>query len=101
MGAEEKADRAAKKLVDLVEQEVQHPTSQTTETRLSPDMHISAQTIATNEAERLLEHTGQEEGAIPEWLITESRMMSREVTPPARIFSGTMGNDMTETVGRW
>ena len=38
-------------------------------------------------AERL-EHTGQEkeEEAVPEWVITESRTMSREVTPSARLF---------------
>jgi uncharacterized protein involved in copper resistance len=64
-------DRAANEIVDLVEQEEQHPTSRTTGTRLSPDMLISAHPIATNSAERL-EHTGHDEESIPEWAITES-----------------------------
>ena len=53
MDAEEKADRAANEIVDLVAQEVQHSTttSQITGPRLSPDMHISAHPIATDTRE--------------------------------------------------
>ena len=46
--------------------------------------------IATNTMERLA-YTGQEEAAIPEWVITESREMSREVTPPAQFFFRDQG----------
>jgi hypothetical protein len=71
MDAEEKTDRAANQIMDLVEQAVQHPTSQTTGTRLSPDMHTSAHPITMDTVERL-EHTGQEEKeAIPERVFTE------------------------------
>ena len=38
-----------------------------------------------------LEHGGTEEEAIPEWVITESRAMSREVTPPAQYFFRDQG----------
>ena len=86
MDAEEKADRAANEIVDLEEQEVQHSTSQITGPRLSPDMHNSAHPISTDTAERL-EHTGQDEEALSEWLIAESQAMSREVTPPDQFFS--------------
>jgi hypothetical protein len=85
MGAEEKADRATDEIVDLVKQEVQHQPSRPTGTRIFSDMHISAHPIATDTAVRL-EHAGQEEEAIPEWVITESRAMSREVTPPDQFF---------------
>ena len=70
MDAEEKSERAANEIVDLVEQEVQHSTSQLTGPRLSPDMHISAHSIATDTTERLA-YARQEEEAIPEWVITD------------------------------
>jgi plasmid stabilization system protein ParE len=85
MDAEEKADREADEIVDLVEQVVQYPASRPPETRLYPNMHISVHPIATDAAERL-EHAGQEEEVISEWVITESREMSREVTPPDQFF---------------
>ena len=72
IGAEGKADRAAVENVDLAEQTVQYPASRLTGTRLSPDMHTSAHTIATDTVERL-KHAGQKEEAIPKWVITESR----------------------------
>ena len=99
MGTEEEADRATDEIVNLVEQEVQYPASQPTGTRLYPDRHISTQQIAMDTVERL-EHGGTEEEAVSEWVITESRAMSREVTPPAQYFSGTRGNDKMATVGR-
>ena len=99
MGTEEEADRATDEIVDLVEQEVQYPASQPTGTRLYPDRHISTQQIAMDTAERL-EHGGTEEEAIPEWVITESRETSREVTPPVQYFSETRGNAKMEIVGR-
>ena len=64
MDAEEKVDRAANEIVDLVEQAVQHSPSQLTGTRLSSDMHISVHSIATDTTERLA-YAGQEEEAIP------------------------------------
>ena len=90
MDAEEKADRAANEIVDLVEQEVQHSTSQLTGPRLSLDMHISAHSIAMDTTARLA-YAGQEEEVIPEWVITESRAMNREVTPPAQFFFRDQG----------
>ena len=75
MDVEEKADSAANEIVDLVEQEVQHSTSQLTGPRLSPDMHISAHSIATDTTERLA-YAVQEEEAIPDCVITESRAIS-------------------------
>ena len=83
-------DRATDEIVNLVEQEVQYPASQPTGTRLYPDRHISTQQIAIDTAERL-EHGGTEEEAIPEWVIIESRAMSREVTPPAQYFFRNQG----------
>jgi hypothetical protein len=90
MDAEEKAVRAADENVDIVEQAVQYLASRPTGPRLSPDMHISAHPIATDTAERI-EHAGQEEEAIPEWVITESRENSREVTPPDQLFFRDQG----------
>ena len=81
MSSEEKEDRATDEIVDLVEQEAQYPTSRPTGNRQYPDGPLSAQQITTDTAERL-ELAGQKEKAIPEWVITESREMSREVTPP-------------------
>ena len=75
MDAEEQADRAANEIVDLVEQEVQRSTSPLTGSR-----HIAVHSIATDTTEQST-YAGQEE-AIPEWVITESREMNREVTPP-------------------
>ena len=42
----------------------------------------------------------EEEAAIPEWVITESRDMNREVTPPAQLFFRDQGKDKMATVGR-
>ena len=75
MSTEEKEDRATDEIVDLVEQEAQYPTSRPTGNRQYPDRPIS----------------GQKEEAIPEWVITESREMSREVTPPVQYFFRDQG----------
>ena len=90
MSTEEKEDRATDEIVDLVEQEAQYPTSRPTGNRQYPDRPISAQPITTAAAERL-ELAGQKEEAIPEWVITESREMNREVTPPAQYFFRDQG----------
>jgi hypothetical protein len=90
MDAEGKADRAANEIVDLVEQKVQHSTSQIKGTRLSPDIHNSAHPIATDTVERM-EHTVQDDAELPEWVIAESRAMSREVTPPDQFFFRDQG----------
>jgi hypothetical protein len=90
MNTEEKEDRATDEIVDLVEQEAQYPTSRPTGNRQYPDRPISAQPITTAAAERL-ELAGQKEEAIPEWVITESREMNREVTPPAQYFFRDQG----------
>ena len=90
MSSEEKEDRATDEIVDLVEQEAQYPTSRPTGNRQYPDRPISAQPITTAAAERL-ELAGQKEEAIPKWVITESREMNREVTPPAQYFFRDQG----------
>jgi hypothetical protein len=90
MSSEEKEDRATDEIVDLVEQEAQYPTSRPTGNRQYPDGPLSAQQITTDTAERL-ELAGQKEEAIPEWVITESREMSREVTPPVQYFVWDQG----------
>ena len=74
MDAEEQADRAANEIVDLVEQEEQRPAGPLTGPSLSPGMHIPAHSIATDPMEWLAYAAQEEEeAAIPEWVITESR----------------------------
>ena len=66
MEAEEQADRAATEIVDLVDQEVQRSAGTPTGASLSPGMHISAHSIATDTTERLAYTAPAEEAAIPE-----------------------------------
>jgi hypothetical protein len=61
-------------------------------------MHTSAHPIATDTAGRL-EHAGQEEEAISEWVITESIAMSREVTLPDQIFFRDQGERQNRDSG--
>ena len=91
MDAEEQADRAANEIVDLVEQEVQRSACPLTGSSLSPDMHIPAHSIATDTMERLAYAEQEEEKANLEWVITESREMNREVTPPVQFFFRDQG----------
>ena len=49
-------------------------------------MHIPAHSIATGTMKRSAYTEQEEEVAIPEWVITESREMNREVTPPVQLF---------------
>ena len=105
MDAEQQADRAANEIVDLVEQEVQRSACPLTGPSLSPDMHISAHSIATDTMEWLAyaeqkEEEKKEEEEIPEWVITESREMNREVTPPVQFFFCDQGDDRTGIAGR-
>jgi hypothetical protein len=86
----EKADRAADEIVNIVEQVIQYTASRPSETRLYLDMHIPVHPIVTDTKERI-KHAGQEEEAIPEWVITESREMSLEVTPPDQLFFRDQG----------
>ena len=78
----EEDGRAATEIVDLVEQAVQHSAGTPTGASPSPATHIPAHSVATDPVE---------EEAIPEWVITESRKMSREVTPPALVFFRDQG----------
>ena len=89
--AEEQADRAANEIVDLVEQKEQRSVCQLTGPSLSPGMHIPAHSIATDTIERLAYPEQKEEAELSEWVLTESREMNREVTPPVRFFFRDQG----------
>ena len=91
MDAEEQADRAANEIINLVELEVQRSAGPLTGSSLSPGMHIPAHSIATDTMERLAYAAQEEKAAIPEWVITESREMNREVTPPVQFFFRDQG----------
>jgi hypothetical protein len=54
--------------------------------------------LATDTAKRL-EHAVKEEEAIPKWVITESRAISREVTPPDQYFFRDQGERQDEDCG--
>ena len=84
--AEEQADRVADEIVDLVEHEVQRAACPPTGPSLSPGMHIPVQSIATDTMEWVAYAEQEEEEAIPEWVITKSREINREVTPPVQLF---------------
>ena len=83
--AEEQADRAATEIVDLVEQEAQHSARSLTGYRTPLDMHTMSTSMDTSAMLRSAGTEQEEEAAIPEWVITESREMNREVTPPAQL----------------
>ena len=84
--AEEQADRAATEIVDLVEQDAQRSASSLTGSSPSPDMHIPSPSITPGTVARSTFTEQEEEVAISQWVITESREMNREVTPPVQIF---------------
>ena len=84
--AEEQADRAATEIVDLVEQDAQRSAGSLTGSNTSPDMHTLSPSIATSAVARSACTEQEEEVATPEWVLTESREMNREVTPPAQLF---------------
>ena len=88
--AEEQADRAATEIVDLVEQDAQRSAGSLTGSS-TPSAMYQPPSMATGAVERAA-GTEQEEGVmIPEWVITESREMNREVTPPAHLFFRDQG----------
>ena len=78
----EAEDRTATEIVDLVDQEAQHSAGATTGVSPTQDTSIPTQSVAT---------VPVEEKAIPEWVITESREMNREVTPPTHLFFRDQG----------
>ena len=87
--------------MDLVEQDAQRSAESLTGSSKEPDMHIPSHTIATGaEARSACTEQEEEEVAIPEWVITESREMNQEVTPPAQLFFRDQGNGKMATVGR-
>ena len=89
--AEEQADRAATKIVDLVEQDAQRSAGSLTGSNPPLDMHTLSSSIAKSAVPQLACTEQEEEAAIPEWVITESREMNREVTPPAQLFFRDQG----------
>ena len=89
--AEEQVDRAATEIVDLVEQDTQRSAGSLTGSNTSPDMHTLSPLIATSAVARSACTEQEEEVAIPEWVITESREMNREVTPPVQLFFRDQG----------
>ena len=89
--AEEQADRAATEIVDLVEQDAQRSAGSLTGSNTPLDMHTLSPSIATSVVTRSACTEQEEEMAIPEWVITESREMNREVTPPAQLFFRDQG----------
>ena len=89
--AEEQADRAATEIVDLVEQDAQRSAGSLTGSNTPLDMPTLSPSIAKSAVPRLACTEQEEEVAIPEWVITESREMNREVTPPAQLFFRDQG----------
>ena len=84
--AEEQADRAATEIVDLVEQDAQHSARSLTGPSTQPEMHTPSPSMDMSATLRSAGTEQEEEAAIPEWVITESQEMNREVTPPAQLF---------------
>ena len=89
--AEEQADRAATEIVDLVEQDAQHSARSLTGPSTPPDMHTLSPSMDTSAMLRSAGTEQEEEAVIPEWVITESCEMNREVTPPAQLFFRDQG----------
>ena len=89
--AEEQADRAATEIVDLVEQDAQRSAGSLTGSNTPLDMPTLSHSIAKSKVPQLACTEQEEEAAIPGWVITESREMNREVTPPAQLFSRDQG----------
>ena len=98
--AEEQVDRAATEIVDLVEQDAQHSARSLTGSSTPLDMHTLSTSMDTSAMLRSAGTEQEEEAVIPEWVITESREMNREVTPPAQLFFEIRGKDNMVTVGR-
>ena len=69
-------------IVDLVDHAAQHPAGITLEASPTQATSIPTQSVAT---------VPGEEEAIPEWVITESCEMNREVTPPTHLFFRDQG----------
>ena len=84
--AEEQADRAATEIVDLVEQDAQRSAGSLTGSNTPLDMPTLSPSSAKSAVRQLACTEQEEEAAISEWVITESREMNREVTPPAQLF---------------
>jgi hypothetical protein len=78
----EAEDTTATEIVDLVDHAAQHSAGITTEASPTQATSIPTQSVAT---------VPVEEEAIPEWVITESREMNREVTPPTHLFFRDQG----------
>ena len=89
--AEEQADRAATEIVDLVEQDAQRSAGSLTGSDTPLDMPTLPPAFGKSAVPRLACTEQEEEAAIPEWVITESREMNREVTPPAQLFFRDQG----------
>ena len=86
LDVEAAADRAATEIVDLVDQEL---LSSTTRDRKGVDESVDRDNrghgIANTQVDRT-EVAGQDDDGIPVWVITESKAISREVTPPEHLF---------------
>ena len=54
-------------------------------------MHIPVHSIATDTMKWLAYAEQEEKAEIPEWVLTESREMNREVTPPVQFFFRDQG----------
>ena len=78
----EAEDTTATEIVDLVDHAAQHSAGITTKASPTQATSIPTQSVAT---------VPVEEEAIPEWVITESREMNREVTPPTHLFFRDQG----------
>ena len=90
LDAEAVTDRAATEIFELVEQGLLNPIGPWNATQLSlerkganeqEDRGNRRHDIATNPVDRT-EFTGQEDDGIPEWVMAESKALSREVPPP-------------------
>ena len=67
-------------------QDAQHSARSLTGPSTPPDMHTLSPSRDMSAMLRSAGTEQEEEAAIPEWVITESREMNREVTPPAQLF---------------
>jgi ribosomal protein S12 methylthiotransferase accessory factor YcaO len=93
LDAEAAADRAATEIVELFEQGLLNLTGSWNATQPSlarkganeqEDNGNQMHGIATTQVDRT-EFTGQDDDGIPDWVIAESKAMSREVTPSKKL----------------
>ena len=77
--------------MDLVEQDAQRSAGPLTGSNTPLDMPTLSHSIAQSAVPQLACTEQEEEAAIPGWVITESREMNREVTPPAQLFFRDQG----------